>query len=55
MAALHFEWDPRKAALNVRKHGVSFTEARTVFEDAEALILSDPDHSDDEDASSSSD
>ena len=48
MAALHFEWDPRKAALNVRKHGVSFTDARTVFEDAEALILSDPDHSDDE-------
>ncbi|MEO6445309.1 MAG: BrnT family toxin [Gemmatimonadaceae bacterium] len=45
MTVPHFEWDPRKAAQNVRKHGVSFEEARTIFEDAEALILADPDHS----------
>jgi uncharacterized protein len=45
MTVPRFEWDPRKAAQNVRKHGVSFAEARTVFEDAEALILPDPDHS----------
>jgi uncharacterized DUF497 family protein len=28
---IHFEWGSRKAALNMRKHGVSFEEARTVF------------------------
>jgi uncharacterized protein len=49
MSALHFEWDPRKAALNLAKHGVSFLEAGTVFEDPEALILPDPDHSQEED------
>ena len=42
---LSFEWDPKKAASHVRKHGVSCEEARTVFEDDEALLLSDPDHS----------
>jgi uncharacterized protein len=48
MTVPHFEWDPRKAAQNLRKHGVAFAEARTVFEDTEALILPDPDHSDKE-------
>lgn len=48
MRALRFEWDPVKAAANLRKHGVSFEEARTVFEDGEALIIPDPDHSDEE-------
>ena len=43
-----FDWDPRKAPQNLTKHGVSFAEVRTVFEDAEALFLPDPDHSDDE-------
>jgi uncharacterized DUF497 family protein len=33
MTAPRFEWEPRKAALNLSKHGVSFAEARTVFED----------------------
>ncbi len=42
---LRFEWDSAKAAANVRKHGVSFEEARTVFEDDEALIIPDPAHS----------
>lgn len=44
-----FEWDPAKARTNVRKHGVSFEEAETVFSDEEAILLPDPDHSADED------
>ncbi len=47
--ALVFEWDPEKAAANERKHGVSFEEAATVFRDRLALIMGDPDHSDEED------
>jgi uncharacterized DUF497 family protein len=46
---IHFEWDPRKAALNKRKHGVSFEEARTVFFDENAKVIDDPDHSESED------
>jgi uncharacterized protein len=49
MSNLSFEWDPKKAAANVRKHGVSFEDARTVFEDDEALFLPDPEHSAHED------
>jgi len=45
MAELRFDWDPRKAAANFRKHGVSFEEAVTVFVDEDALIILDPDHS----------
>lgn len=41
---LSFEWDPRKAASNVRKHGVSFQEAVRVFGDPLARIFDDPDH-----------
>lgn len=48
MARLRFEWDPKKAASNRRKHGVSFEEARSVFADENALLIDDPDHSDDE-------
>ena len=48
MAEIHFEWDPRKARSNLKKHGVSFHEAESVFYDDEALILEDPEHSDDE-------
>jgi hypothetical protein len=40
-----FEWDPRKAETNLRKHGVSFDEATTVFGDPHALLNPDPDHS----------
>lgn len=43
-----YEWDPRKAHANKRKHGVSFEEAASVFQDAAALTYDDPDHSDDE-------
>lgn len=46
---IEFEWDPRKAESNLRKHGVSFTEAGTVFGDELAITVSDPDHSEDED------
>jgi uncharacterized DUF497 family protein len=46
---LRFEWDPRKAAANLRKHGVSFEEARTVFYDESALLRPDEEHSDKED------
>ena len=40
-----YQWDPRKAASNLRKHGVSFQEAVTVFHDPLALTYPDPDHS----------
>ena len=43
--ALSFEWDPRKAAANVAKHGVSFEEAESAFSDPLALITDDPRHS----------
>jgi len=46
---MRFEWDPHKAEINQRKHGVSFDEAATVFDDDEALRIFDPDHSEDED------
>ena len=42
---LRFNWDNRKAAANVRKHGVSFEEARSVFFDEYARLIDDPDHS----------
>ncbi len=45
---LDFEWDSKKAAGNVRKHGVAFAEAATVFGDRLAITFPDPDHSDDE-------
>jgi|SRR5512133_3329532 uncharacterized DUF497 family protein len=45
---LRFEWDSRKAAQNRRKHGVSFEEAQTVFLDERALLIVDPEHSDEE-------
>lgn len=43
-----FEWDPDKAASNIKDHGVSFDEATTVFGDMLALNMPDPDHSDGE-------
>jgi uncharacterized protein len=41
----YFEWDPAKAVANLRKHGVSFQEATTVFADPMAMNMPDPDHS----------
>jgi uncharacterized DUF497 family protein len=48
VSELRFDWDPRKAAANLRKHGVSFVEAKTVFWDDFALFEDDPDHSESE-------
>jgi len=49
MIGLRFVWDQKKNRANVRKHGVSFDEARTAFNDAHAVLFYDPDHSMDED------
>jgi len=43
--SLQFEWDRRKAALNLKNHKVSFDEAITVFDDPLAYIFDDEDHS----------
>jgi uncharacterized DUF497 family protein len=40
-----FKWDEVKAALNVRKHGVTFDDAASVFLDPLACTFADPDHS----------
>jgi uncharacterized DUF497 family protein len=45
MNTLHFEWDEAKAKANVKKHGVSFEEAKSVFLDDQARMIPDPDHS----------
>ena len=42
---MKFEWDPKKATANLKKHGVSFQEAATVFGDPLAITFQDPDHS----------
>jgi uncharacterized DUF497 family protein len=47
--ALEFEWDEAKAAANVRKHGVSFEEAITIFGDPNAITIADAEHADAED------
>jgi uncharacterized protein len=45
MSTLHFEWDETKAKANVKKHGVSFDEAKSAFLDDHAKLIADPDHS----------
>lgn len=42
---MKFEWNPNKAVLNLEKHGVSFQEAVTVFDDPLSFTFPDPDHS----------
>jgi uncharacterized DUF497 family protein len=49
MNDIRFEWDEKKHSSNKTKHGLSFTEAQTVFADENGLLLEDPDHSRDED------
>lgn len=49
MIQMDFEWDPRKAEINLKKPGVSFAEAGTIFGDEFAITIQDPDHSEDED------
>ena len=46
---MEFEWDDDKAEANLQKHGVTFSEAQTVFGDPLALTGYDPDHSGEED------
>jgi hypothetical protein len=45
---LLFEWDPKKARLNAKTHGVSFDEASTAFRDPLSRTIADPLHSEDE-------
>ena len=45
---LRFEWDPTKADSNLKKHGVTFQEATTVFADALSITIPDPNHSEGE-------
>ena len=42
---LRFEWNNKKALLNIRKHGITFEEASTVFGDSLSLSIPDPYHS----------
>ena len=46
---MKFEWDKRKAIFNLKKHGVSFEEASTVFGDPLSLTIQDPKHLNKED------
>lgn len=48
MDELKFEWDENKNAINRIKHKISFEEAKTVFYDENALLIDDPDHSEEE-------
>ncbi len=45
---MHFEWDPKKATANQRKHGITFEEATSALRDVFSATAHDPDHSDDE-------
>jgi len=49
MDDIQFEWDDNKNRLNKQKHRVSFEEALTVFSDEHGLLISDPNHSEEED------
>lgn len=44
-----YEWDENKAVRNLSKHGISFDEAKTVFDDPLYVDFYDPDHSEEED------
>ena len=48
MLRVQFEWDNNKNQMNISKHKVSFEEAQTVFYDEHALLIEDPDHSNQE-------
>lgn len=49
MTSLRFEWEARKTSTNLKKYGVSFEEAKSVFYDESAMLISGPDHSENED------
>ena len=48
MEWITFEWDEQKNEKNKKKHKISFEEAKTVFYDEEALLIDDPEHSEEE-------
>ena len=48
MDRILFEWDEHKNTINKKKHGVSFEETKTVFYDVDAILIDDPDHSEEE-------
>ena len=48
MKEICFEWDENKNSINKVKHQISFEEAKTVFYDENALVIDDPEHSEDE-------
>lgn len=48
MKQIKFAWDNAKAASNTKKHGISFEKAKTVFDDDNARLITDPDHSEGE-------
>ncbi len=48
MDGITFSWDEKKSRINLKKHGVSFEEAKTVFADEYGRLIPDPDHSEDE-------
>ncbi|MEM6486542.1 MAG: BrnT family toxin [Pseudomonadota bacterium] len=45
MSVVKFEWDERKSTSNLKKHGISFEEAKSAFSDIFARLIPDPDHS----------
>ena len=49
MTYIRFEWDEKKNRANIIKHNISFEEAKTVFYDENARLISDPVHSNGED------
>jgi uncharacterized DUF497 family protein len=49
METLMFEWDENKNEISKKKHRISFEEAQTVFYDDAALVIDDPEHSQEED------
>ena len=48
MDNIKFEWDGNKNQTNISKHKISFEEAQTVFYDVEAIVIDDPEHSEEE-------
>ena len=48
MDILYFKWDETINQLNIIKHGISFEEAKTVFDDIRSVVFADPEHSYDE-------
>ncbi len=49
MKTIQFDWDKNKANSNLAKHKISFKEAQSVFDDDNARLIYDPDHSENED------